>query len=249
MYFLWNAFTVRQWWQEFLAQYDYHITYIPGEANCMADALSRLSNSMDDEGSTPITLLLTIGSDPSLLQTIKDGYNTDPLWGKMARVNKSLDGIWWTNRLLYVGDQLVIPCVGSLCKDLFRLVHDLLGHFGFTKSYATLRDDYYWPNKHRDLSKAYIPACVECQHDKNRTSRPVASTSSVNTWCLWGLNCNQLCGPLSTRQCVWLHSYGYWLFRFWYLYHANAHKHFCWAFCCSIFQSMVLWKWTPIEHC
>jgi hypothetical protein len=66
----------------------------------------------------------------------------------------------------------MIPHIGSLCEDLFHLVHDSLGHLGFEKLYSTLHNDYYWPNMHRDLSETYIPACIECQCDKSRTQKP-----------------------------------------------------------------------------
>jgi hypothetical protein len=59
-----------------------------------------------------------------------------------------------------------------LREDLFRLAHDSLGHFRFTKSYTALHNDYYWPNMRRDLSEAYIPACVNCQRNKGSTSKP-----------------------------------------------------------------------------
>jgi hypothetical protein len=52
------------------------------------------------------------------------------------------------------------------------LAHDNLGHFGFEKSYAALHIDYYWPNMHKDLLEAYIPACIDCLHDKGCTSKP-----------------------------------------------------------------------------
>jgi len=71
-----------------------------------------------------------------------------------------------------VGDRLIIPHVGTCCEDLFRLAHDVQGHFGADKSYAALRDSYYWPNMRRDLVEAYIPACVECQRNKSLTSKP-----------------------------------------------------------------------------
>jgi hypothetical protein len=67
----------------------------------------------------------------------------------------------------------VIPRTGTLREDLFRLTHDNLGHFGFDKSYASLWDTYYWPHMRRDLNEAYIPACVQCQCNKNCTSKPV----------------------------------------------------------------------------
>ena len=56
--------------------------------------------------------------------------------------------------------------------DLFCLTHDNLGHFGFDKLYASLRELYYWPNMWQDLLKAYIPSCVNCQCNKDTTSKP-----------------------------------------------------------------------------
>jgi Integrase zinc binding domain len=52
------------------------------------------------------------------------------------------------------------------------MAHDTLSHFGFDKSYASLRDSYYWPNMRTDLQQSYIPAHVDCQRDKGRTSKP-----------------------------------------------------------------------------
>src|SRR5229473_6657522 len=48
-----------------------------------------------------------------------------------------------------------------------------MGHFGSTKSYASLKDSYYWPNMRRDLKNSYIPACLDCQRNKSATTRPV----------------------------------------------------------------------------
>jgi hypothetical protein len=71
-----------------------------------------------------------------------------------------------------VGDRLIIPHVGTCREDLFCLAHDTLGHFGMDKSYAALRDSYYWPNMRTDLMEAYIPACIDCQRNKSSTSKP-----------------------------------------------------------------------------
>ena len=73
---------------------------------------------------------------------------------------------------LYVGGRLVIPGDVRVREMLYSLAHDTLGHFGFDKSYTALRDSYYWPNMRRDLEAAYIPSCVECQRNKDRTSKP-----------------------------------------------------------------------------
>lgn len=70
----------------------------------------------------------------------------------------------WTesNGLWYVDNHLLIPRTGNLCKMLFQLAHDNLGHFSADKSYASLCNAYYWPNMHCDLEQAYIPACTDC---------------------------------------------------------------------------------------
>jgi hypothetical protein len=63
--------------------------------------------------------------------------------------------------------------MASLWEDLFRLTHDTLGHFSFDKSYSALQESYYWPNMCHDLLKVYIPSCVDCQHNKDATTKPV----------------------------------------------------------------------------
>jgi len=125
-------------WQEFLAQYDHTIVYIPGESNTVADALSRLPDTVDENSPLPIAATLSIQTDSALINSIKSGYKIDPFCSKISDANKSIDGIEWKNDLLYIGNRLVIPRVGTLREDLFRLAHDNLGHFGFEKLYASL---------------------------------------------------------------------------------------------------------------
>jgi len=106
-------------WQEFLAQYNHHIIYIPGKSNTVADALSRLPDSVDDHVILPVTTSLLIQSNPSILESIKTGYDTDPFCTKVFNANKSIDGIVWQNGLLYIGNRLVIPRTRTLREDLF----------------------------------------------------------------------------------------------------------------------------------
>ena len=76
-------------WQEFMSQYEMNITYIRGEDNCVADALSRLPPGMfPDENPTiraphehwkaPVCGVLSIATDISVLVSIKEGYDSDP---------------------------------------------------------------------------------------------------------------------------------------------------------------------------
>ena len=66
-----------------------NITYIRGEDNCVADALSRLPpDTFPDENpmiqdphehwKTPICAVLSIATDISVLASIKEGYDSDP---------------------------------------------------------------------------------------------------------------------------------------------------------------------------
>ena len=65
---------------EYLSQYKYTITYINRDRNTVADALSRLSDSMDNN--TPVIMaaaMFSIQSDPKIITRIKNGYRMD-LW-------------------------------------------------------------------------------------------------------------------------------------------------------------------------
>lgn len=61
----------------------------------------------------------------------------------------------------------------AIREALFQLAHDTLGHFGTDKSYAALRDAYYWPNMRKQLQHSYVPSCTECQRNKSSTTRPI----------------------------------------------------------------------------
>jgi hypothetical protein len=67
------------------------------------------------------------------------------------------------NGFWFVNDHLVIPNRTRVHEALFRLAHDNLGHFGVPKTYATLRESFYWPGMKRDLEEGYIPGCADCQ--------------------------------------------------------------------------------------
>ena len=126
---------------------------------------------MDCVKTTPAAAFLTINTDPLLLKTVLAGYHSDPFCIKLLNSSESVPSLTERDGLLYIGDRLVVPHVGTLHEDLFWLTHDSLGHFGFDKLYATLRHTYYWPNMRWDLQEAYIPACVDCQCNKSPTTK------------------------------------------------------------------------------
>jgi hypothetical protein len=147
-----------------MSQYDMTIIYIPGEDNTVADALSHVpSGTFPGETLDPsscndrpgINAILSIMTDPSVLHTIQDGYDSDVFCQKVITSASSTLGVSMSNGLWYIGDRLLIPCFGTICEDLFHLAHDSSSHFGADKLYVTLHDTYYWPNMHCHTSKLF----------------------------------------------------------------------------------------------
>jgi hypothetical protein len=97
---------------------------------------------------------LSIPTDLKLLEEIKTGYLSDPFIKSLEAAIpgtsfiKNQDGFW------FIGTRLVIPNITHLREALFYLAHDVLGHFGADKSYAALRESYYWPNMRKQLEEA-----------------------------------------------------------------------------------------------
>jgi hypothetical protein len=163
-------------WQEYLSQYEMTIVYIPGEDNTVADGLSRIPpNAFPEErmeDGRPVCAVLSISTHADVLAEIKEGYKKDKFCSQLMEDGKSTLGVREVNGLWYIGSRLLVPRTGSVRETLFRLAHDGAGHFGADKSYAALREDYYWPNMRRDLEQSYIPSCELCQRNKSPTTRP-----------------------------------------------------------------------------
>ncbi|KAJ3568444.1 hypothetical protein NP233_g5716 [Leucocoprinus birnbaumii] len=111
----------------------------------------------------------------SLLDDFKAGYSSDPFATKLfSAIEKGSHhslGVTLNNGLLIVKGRLYVPNHSNLRERLFFLAHDQFGHLGFDKSYANLRDTFYWPNMRTELENAYIPACDLCQRNKSSTHK------------------------------------------------------------------------------
>lgn len=158
-------------WQEFLAEYDFDIRYVRGEDNTVADALSRMP--VEGEGESQVTAaVLEVTTDPKISEEIRVGYTSDAFCQKLLKNQASFPAIRVEEGLIYLGSRLVVPRVGTIREDLFKMAHDALGHFGADKSYANLRSAYYWPRMRAELEGAYIRGCDACQRNKGTTKRP-----------------------------------------------------------------------------
>ena len=153
-----------------MSQYELCMHYIQGKDNTVADTLLQLLP--ESIGAvcalaphvvwvSGVNATMSLSTDGSVLQAIKDGYKSDPFCDRLSKT--STPGTTFINNLWYVGNCLLIPKVGELQENLFHLAHDTLGHFGADKAYAVLCDSYYWLNMRHDLEKSYIPSCEECQ--------------------------------------------------------------------------------------
>ena len=166
-------------WMEFMSQYDATIHYLPGEQNSVADALSRLP---DSKICTVASIFATLNDqklcsrfelEDAILDEIKLGYEADQFTQKLATTATGMDNVQQRNGFWFVNNRLVVPTGKHIRETLFRIAHDKLGHFGTPKTYEVLRNSFYWPHMRQDLEEAYIPACMECERNKSRVTKPV----------------------------------------------------------------------------
>ena len=130
---------------------------------------------MPDEGDGRIgtvAAVMTVSTDPKISADIRVGYSSDSFCQKILGNLDSFLAAKVVDGLIYIGSRLVIPRMGTIREELFRLAHDSLGHFGAEKSYANLQSAYYWPRMRAELEGAYVPGCDACQRNKGSTKRP-----------------------------------------------------------------------------
>ena len=132
-----------------------------------------MSLASTSEPMTSVNVTLKISADNSFLQEIISGYAVDPWCKTLPSAALSLPMLHLHDNLWYIGDHLIIPCTSTLHKMLFTLAHDTLGHFGFHKTYGSLRNAYYWPNIWWDLEEGYVKSCPNCQCNKSSTTKPL----------------------------------------------------------------------------
>ncbi|GLB45211.1 putative retrotransposable element tf2 155 kda protein type 1-like [Lyophyllum shimeji] len=121
---------------------------------------------------TPAGFRILPAINMELVEQIKAGYDSDPWCKNLIAAARGMPALAQRDGLWFWKSRLVVPRAGSVRETIFRLAHDALGHFGFEKSYAAMRDSYYWPKMRRDLELGYIPACRDCQRMKSSTVLP-----------------------------------------------------------------------------
>ena len=110
--------------------------------------------------------------DDTLVKEMREAYAKDLWCRQLLSAARGMPEVRVKDGLWFIGERLVIPGGCSAREDIFRIAHDTLGHFGFYKTYGSLRGSYFWPNMRKDLESGYIPSCVDCQHNKNSMTKP-----------------------------------------------------------------------------
>ena len=80
----------------------------------------------------------TVEADERLLSQIKEGYKNDPFILSLQQASPGMSTVRNCNGFWFIREQLIVPNIPCLWEALFHTAHNVLGHFGTDKTYATL---------------------------------------------------------------------------------------------------------------
>ena len=107
-----------------------------------------------------------------MVNEMREAYLKDPWCKQLLSASRGMPNLTVRDGLWFAGERLIVPAGCSARENIFCVAHDTLGHFGFFKTYNSLRNSYFWPNMRKDLEQGYIPSCIDCQRNKNTTKKP-----------------------------------------------------------------------------
>ncbi|WVZ63654.1 hypothetical protein U9M48_013268 [Paspalum notatum var. saurae] len=190
-----NKLNMRQRrWLELIKDYDMEIHYHPGNANVVADALSRKSyanmalgfqmpHELCEEferlslGFLHHTTAAAFEAEPTLEQEIWEHQKHDEKLqeirellkiGKAPNFREDEQGtLWYKNRIC-------VPNVDSIRKIILSEAHDMAYsiHPDSTKMYYDLKERFWWYCMKRVVAD-YVAICDTCQRVKAEHQRPV----------------------------------------------------------------------------
>ena len=158
-----------------LEEYDYVVRYVKGISNVKADALSRNVDANVEQPTSPLeSKIYAIVNDKNLGLQIREEQNADSVikfakqcvenekkmdHGRLKRVQKQLR---IENGILMKSGRYVVPF--SLRTFILEKVHNV-AHFGVDKTYAILKERFYWPSMY-GCTKLFVDSCLSCQQTK-----------------------------------------------------------------------------------
>ncbi|XP_077249415.1 uncharacterized protein LOC143888918 [Tasmannia lanceolata] len=181
-------------WLEFLKDYDFTLSYHPGKANVVADALSRqggarLACLMMEEwklleqfrdltlgvckvGEKSVLANFRVQSD--FLQSIKAAQADD---AELVRLKKEVDSrpdfSIGADGYLYFKGRICVPAKEDLRRSILDEAHKsrYTIHPGSTKMYHDLKRNFWWSGMKREVA-SYVSKCLTCQKIKNEHQKP-----------------------------------------------------------------------------
>ena len=163
-------------WLELLSRFDFTITYLPGKANLVADALSRrvwlAALSTSSLSQTGQVSSVSVGDE--FIEELNGAMLGDPGYQSLRQdVEAGLlpDFYIQGDRLHRAPEpgrsQLVIPDVAKVKQALLYEAHDtrVSGHLGVAKTYKRIQEHFWWPRMYEE-TRDYVLSCPECQASK-----------------------------------------------------------------------------------
>jgi hypothetical protein len=176
-------------WALQLAEYNFKIVYRPGKQNGKADALTRRSGDLPEEGDgrgRPIEAVLrpqNFGNDYQLCalaqafkKPIATATKTDPFAQSIVEALKkketrhpkvSLSECSYVDKILLVNDLVYVPDKKELQCQIIRSSHDhpAAGHPGRAATFELVSRNYWWPGLRKTIAQ-YIRNCDTCARIK-----------------------------------------------------------------------------------
>ena len=180
-------------WLELVKDYDCDISYHPGKANVVADAVSRKFAVMahltmqkplqiemqrfdletNPRGRVPRLSTLTIQS--SLLDRIRSGQAADEQLAQWKKRDEAKGSVLYSvsDGIVRYRDRIWVPSSDSIRADILSEAHTspYSIHPGSTKMYKDLQLLYWWPGMKKDIRR-FVSECLTCQLVKAEHQRP-----------------------------------------------------------------------------